>query len=119
MFKHLLRCMIIAAALVPVAAAAGPITLKLAVFSSDRAMSYRAGIKPFIEAVNSEAKGLMEIVLHSGGVLGREIARQPQIVLDGTADIAFVAPGYSPERFPDNALIELPGLLRDVREATR
>jgi TRAP-type C4-dicarboxylate transport system substrate-binding protein len=81
-------------------------------------MSYHAGIKPFIEAVNAEAKGLMEIVLHSGGVLGREIAKQPQGVLDGTADIAFVVPGYTPERFPDNALIELPGLFRDLREAT-
>src|ERR1700694_3116804 len=117
MFKHLLRCAIIASALVPVAGAAAPITLKFAYFSSDRSMSYRAGIKPFIDAVNADAKGLMEVVLHSGGVLGRERPTQPQLVLDGTADIAFV-PGNNPERFPDNALLALPGLFRDSREAT-
>jgi TRAP-type C4-dicarboxylate transport system substrate-binding protein len=117
MFKYLLRCAIIASALVPVAGAAAPITLKFAYFSSDRSMSYRAGIKPFIDAVNADAKGLMEVVLHSGGVLGRERAKQPQLVLDGTADIAFV-PGNNPERFPDNALFTLPGLFRDSREAT-
>ncbi len=118
MFRHLLRCAIIAFALSPVAAVAAPITLKLAFFSSDRSIIYRTGIKPFIEAVNAEAKGLVEIVLYSGGVLGRENAKQPQIVLDGTADIAFVVPGYTPERFPDNTLLELPGLFRDMREAT-
>ncbi|HWX35770.1 MAG TPA: TRAP transporter substrate-binding protein DctP [Steroidobacteraceae bacterium] len=118
MFRHLLRCAIIAFALSPVAAVAAPITLKLAFFSSDRSITYRTGIKPFIEAVNAEAKGLVEIVLYSGGVLGRENAKQPQLVLDGTADIAFVVPGYTPERFPDSMVLELPGLFRDMREAT-
>ena len=39
-------------------------------------------------------------------------------MLDGAFDIAFVVPGYTPEQFPDNAVIELPGLFRDMREAT-
>jgi TRAP-type transport system periplasmic protein len=98
-------------------AAARPIELKLAFFTSDRSMSYIAAVKPFIDAVNTEAKGTIEIVLHSGGVLGREIAQQPQVVLDGVADIAFIVPGYTPDRFPDNEVIELPGLSRDMREA--
>jgi TRAP-type C4-dicarboxylate transport system substrate-binding protein len=40
------------------------------------------------------------------------------VVLDGEADIAFVVPGYSPERFSDNSVIELPGLFRNKREGT-
>jgi TRAP-type C4-dicarboxylate transport system substrate-binding protein len=116
LFKALAATGIVALAAMP-PAAARPIELKLAFFTSDRSMTYVAAVKPFIDAVNAEAKGTIEIVLHSGGVLGREIAQQPQVVLEGVADIAFIVPGYTPERFPDNAVIELPGLLREMREA--
>jgi len=109
---------IIAAALLPIAARSEPITLKLSFFSSNRSMSYIAAIKPFVDAVNAEAKGLVEIEVDFSGVLGKDIAQQPQLVLDGTADIAFVVPGYTPDQFPDNAVVELPGLFKDMREAT-
>ena len=117
MFK-IARCALFTFALLPCVAAAEPIELKLAFFSSDRSMSYLAAVKPFVDAVNSEGKGLIQIVLYSGGVLGREIAQQPQAILDGKADIAFVVPGYTPDRFPDNSVVELPGLFNDTREAT-
>jgi TRAP-type C4-dicarboxylate transport system substrate-binding protein len=118
MFKVLAQCGLLALALYPGVVNADPITLKLAFFSSDRSTTYLAAVKPFVDAVNAEGKGLVEIVLYSGGVLGRDIARQPQVVLDGGADIAFVVPGYSPERFSDNSVVELPGLFRNTREGT-
>jgi TRAP-type C4-dicarboxylate transport system substrate-binding protein len=40
------------------------------------------------------------------------------MVLDGVADIGYVIPAMTPDRFVDNAVIELPGLYRDVREAS-
>jgi TRAP-type C4-dicarboxylate transport system substrate-binding protein len=40
------------------------------------------------------------------------------LVLDGGADFAFVNPGLTPEQFPDDGVMELPGLFRDVREAS-
>ncbi|HUI97427.1 MAG TPA: TRAP transporter substrate-binding protein DctP [Xanthobacteraceae bacterium] len=113
------RCAaLLGALLAATAAAAEPIGLKLAFFSSDRSTTYLAAIRPFVDAVNAEAKGLLDIRLYPSGALGKEIARQPQIVLDGTADLAFIVPGYTPELFPDNAVIELPGLFRDAREAS-
>jgi TRAP-type C4-dicarboxylate transport system substrate-binding protein len=118
MFKVFTQCGLLALALCPGVVNADPITLKLAFFSSDRSTTYLAAVKPFVDAVNAEGKGLVEIVLYSGGVLGRDIARQPQVVLDGEADIAFVVPGYSPERFSDNSVVELPGLFRNTREGT-
>jgi TRAP-type C4-dicarboxylate transport system substrate-binding protein len=118
MCKVLARGALFAFAFLSTVANADPITLKLAFFSSDRSTTYIAAVKPFVDAVNAEGKGLVEIVLYSGGVLGRDIARQPQVVLDGEADIAFVVPGYSPERFPDNSVVELPGLFRSTREGT-
>lgn len=118
MFKVLTRYALFALALSPAVAYADPVTLKLAFFSSDRSTTYLATVKPFVDALNAEGKGLVEIVLYLGGVLGRDIARQPQVVLDGEADIAFVVPGYSPERFSDNSVLELPGLFRNTREGT-
>lgn len=118
MFKFPIRGALFAFALIPCMAVAEPISLKLAIFSSDRSSPYLAAVKPFLDAVNSEGRGLVEIVLYSGGVLGREIAHQPQVVIDGKADIAFVVPGYTPNMFPDNTVVELPGLFRDAREAT-
>jgi TRAP-type C4-dicarboxylate transport system substrate-binding protein len=118
MFNVLVRFALFAFVILPCVAAAEPIELKLALFSSDRSMTYLAAVKPFVDAVNSEGKGLVQIVLYAGGVLGKEIAQQPQTILDGKADIAFVVPGYTPDRFPDNSVVELPGLFSDAREAT-
>jgi len=99
------------------AAIGEPIQLKLAYFSSDRSTTYLACIKPFVEAVNAEAAGI-EIGVSLSGALGKNPTQQLQLVLDGTADIAFIVPGYTPERFPDNLVVELPGIFRNIREAT-
>jgi TRAP-type C4-dicarboxylate transport system substrate-binding protein len=104
--------------LFPHSAVADPITLKLSFFSSNRSMSYIAAIKPFVDAVNADENGLVQTEVYFSGALGKDIAQQPQLVLDGTADIAFVVPGYTPDQFPDNALMELPGQFRGMREST-
>ena len=116
--KSLARCALLAFALVPAASVAEPIKLKMAYFSSDRTTTYLAAVKPFVDAVNKEAVGLMQIEVGVNGAFGKNPAQQLQLVLDGTADFAFVVPGYTPERFPDNQVIELPGLFSNIREAT-
>jgi len=118
MFKLLARCALLSFALIPAAAGAHPIKLKLAFFTSDRSVVYQAAVKPFVDAVNAEAKGLLEIEIHFSGALGKGQARQPALVAQGVADIAFVIPGQDPERFYDEGVIELPNLFRDVREAS-
>ena len=118
MFKTLARCALLWLTLLPAAAAAEPIKLKLAYFSSDRTTTYLAAIKPFVDSVNAEAGGLLQIDVSVSGALGKNPTQQLQLVLDGTADLAFVVPGYTPERFPDNEVIELPGLFKNMREAT-
>lgn len=119
MIKILARCMLLSFALLPAAATAEPIVLKLAYFSSDRSTTYLAGVKPFVDAVNEQGAGLVRIDVSFSGTLGRDPARQLQLVLEDTADLAFVLPGYTPERFPDNTVIELPGLFNGIREATQ
>lgn len=118
MFRMFARCALLAFVLVPTASGAEPIKLKFAYFSSDRTTTYLAAIKPFVDAVNAEATGLMQIDVSVSGTLGKNPTQQLQLVLEGTADFAFVVPGYTPTLFPDNEVIELPGLFRNIREAT-
>jgi len=118
MFKALARCALLAFALLPRAAAAEPIKLKLSYFTSDREVVYRTAVKPFVDSVNVAANGLIEIEVFTSGSLGKSYPAQAQLVLDGVADLAFVNPGLTLERFPDDAVIELPGLFHDVREAS-
>lgn len=114
-WARLLSLVILAA---PALGRAEPATLKLAYFSSDRSSTYLNAIEPFVMAVNAAGENIVSIEVHAGGGLGHDPRQQLQLVLDGTADIAFIIPGYTPERFPDNGVIELPGLFRDIREAT-
>jgi len=118
MLQTLARLAVTAVILSPCAAIADPIKLKFAFFTSDRSMVYLSSVKPFVDAINAQAKGLIEVELFPSGALGKDQLRQAQMVLDGAADFAYVVPGMTPERFPDNGVVELPGLYRDLREAT-
>ena len=118
MLTRVLRLVVMGLALLPLAAAAEPITLKLSFFTSDRSVIYLAAIKPFVDAVNRDGSGVLHIDVYPSGTLGRVQSELPQLLLNGGADIAFVVPGQTPDRFADEAAIELPGLFRDVREAT-
>jgi TRAP-type C4-dicarboxylate transport system substrate-binding protein len=100
------------------AAAADPVRLKFAFFTQETEMTWVTTIKPFIDAVNKDGAGVVQIDSFTNGALGRALPNQPQLVLDGVADFAFMIPGSSPGRFPDNGVIELPGIFRDLQEAT-
>jgi TRAP-type C4-dicarboxylate transport system substrate-binding protein len=118
MLKALVRCALLAFALLPAMAAAEPIALKFSYYSSDREIVYLSAVKPFIDSVNTAANGLIQIYPFTSGSLGKSYAGQAQLVLDSGADFAFINPGLTPEQFPDDAVMELPGLFRDVREAS-
>jgi TRAP-type transport system periplasmic protein len=100
------------------AAAAEEVALKLALISSDRAENYEHVIKPFVDAVHAEANGLIKIEVYFSNVLSGSVFAQPQLVLNGVADIALITSGRLPLRFPDDTVLELPGLFHDAREAT-
>lgn len=109
---------VVAGTLLPAGARAEPIKLKLSFYSSDRSPAYLSAVKPFVDAVNDAGKDLLQIEVYFSGALSKVQADQPQLVLDGAADIAFIVVGQNAERFSDSTAIELPGLFRDTREAT-
>jgi TRAP-type C4-dicarboxylate transport system substrate-binding protein len=114
----LARCATIALVLLPLAARGEPIKLKLAYFTSDQTKAYTGAVKPFVDAVNADDEGGLVIESYPGGVLGKDPGQQAQLVRDGTADIAFVVLGTVANKFRDHAVVELPGLFRDMGEAT-
>ena len=97
MLKALLRCALLAFALLPVMATAAPIELKFSFFTSDRSTIYQNSIKPFVDAVNNEGEGLIEIKVYFSGAISAVQALQPQLVAEDTADMALVVPAQSPE----------------------
>ena len=103
----------------PSLAAAEPINLKLSFFTSDRSQIYQYSVKPFVDAVNSAGAGLVHIEVYFSGAISGDLSQQPQLVADGTADLALIIPGRTPDRFHDTSVLELPGLFRDSHEASR
>jgi TRAP-type C4-dicarboxylate transport system substrate-binding protein len=118
MFKALARAALLSFALLPSMATAEPIELKFSFFTSDRSNIYQTSIKPFVDAVNAEGEGLIAIKIYFSGAISAVQAQQPQLVADDTADMAIIVPGQSPERFGDSAVMELPGIYRNPREAS-
>lgn len=107
-----------ALALLTAPAQAAPVTLKLSFVTSDRSSLYQCFVQPFVEAVNAGGVGTEQIKVYFSGALGAEMTEQAQLVRDGAADIAYVVPGYTPRQFPDMAVLELPGLFHNEREAS-
>lgn len=107
------------AACLPLGAAAEPVTLKLSFFSSDTEVNYAKVIKPWSDAVNADPSGAVKIETYPNGALGKALPAQPQLLLDGVADIAFVNPSLGPGRFPDDQVFELPGLITNLKEGVK
>jgi len=118
MFKALALSALLLFALLPSMATGEPIELKFSFFTSDRSNIYQTTIKPFVDAVNDEGKGLIGIKVYFSGAISPVLTQQPQLVADGTADMAMIVPALSPDRFGDSAAMELPGIYRDPREAS-
>jgi len=118
MLRPIVRCLVSMLAVAAFSANAEPIKLKFAIFTPDNEMTFITTFKPFADAVNRDAGGTIQVDLFPNGALGRNPMAQAQMVLDGVADIAWVVASYTPGRFQENEVLELPGLFRDLREST-
>lgn len=99
------------------AAAADSVTLKLSFFGPSAEVNYAEVIKPWVDAVNADPSGAVHVEAYPDGALGKALPAQPQLILDGVVDIAFANPSLASGRFPDDQVLELPGLFRDMPEA--
>jgi TRAP-type C4-dicarboxylate transport system substrate-binding protein len=92
--------------------------LDIAFHAPAHSTTFTGGLQPFADAVRRDTGGAVEIALHPEGARGGLLTTQLQLVESGGADAAFVIPGFTPERFPDNFVFGIPGLFRNITEAT-
>ncbi|HEY5209456.1 MAG TPA: TRAP transporter substrate-binding protein [Stellaceae bacterium] len=90
--------------------------VKWAVFTPDSEVTFKTVMKPYAATVEKETNGAVVFDMFPNGMLGRAPGAQPQMLLDGVADIGWIVPSYSPGRFPDTEVFELPGLFKDLAE---
>jgi TRAP-type C4-dicarboxylate transport system substrate-binding protein len=95
------------------------VTLRMSAFIPAQAPTFAQVMKPWADAINAEGKGIIKIDAFPGGALGGNPGLQPKMVNDGVADIALVIPAYSPGRFPDNDVMELPRLVNNSTESSQ
>jgi TRAP-type C4-dicarboxylate transport system substrate-binding protein len=95
-------------------ASAQTVTLKLASFEPPQAPITGGVLAPWAKDVMADSGGTLKIDLFPGGTLGRNPLQQLKLVQDGVADITWTVPGYTPGRFDDTQVAELPFLVTDA-----
>ena len=115
----LTRTVIAGITLLTLSAAAGaePMTLKMAYFGGPKNPTYAKVMVPWAKEVSAASNGTIKIDAYPGGTLGRNPRVQVKLVLDEVADLGFFVPSYTPGRFPDNEVMELPGLFKNNLES--
>ncbi|WP_339765025.1 TRAP transporter substrate-binding protein [uncultured Hoeflea sp.] len=86
-------------------------TLRFSSFEPPVAHVTKNILTPWAEDVAAASDGELEIQMFPGGTLGRSPAQQLKLVEDGVADIAWVIPGYTPGRFDQGSVSELPFMI--------
>jgi len=92
--------------------------VRIAAFTHEKSVVVVHLVQPFIDAVNGEAGDKIKLRGYYGGSLGRDASKYYDLIKDGVADIAYFDPGYTPGRFPDFGLFEMPFLARNGKEAS-
>ncbi len=96
---------------------AAEVVLRLSHFGGANDSTYSKVMKPWFEGINKEGKGIVKIEGYPAGALVPNPRAQVKAVMDGVTDIAFVVFSYTPGRFPDNDVLELPTLYKNVKES--
>lgn len=91
--------------------------LKFAVFEPPQTISGKLWTG-WAEKVNKDGAGAIEIEMYTAGVLGRDPRNQLELLLNGVADIAWTLPFFTPGRFPDNAVTNLPLIIGNSKEGS-
>lgn len=120
MLKKLLSAGVVAAGMMAVAApaSAADVTLKL-----HQLLPLKAGIpakflEPWIEKVEKESGGRIEIEHYPSMQLGGKPPELAQQVTDGVVDMVWTVMGYTPGRFPRAEAFELPFMVTNGEQTS-
>jgi len=97
-----------AAALMPAAAQAQEVVLKVAHFLPPVSPAHTQFITPWCDKIAAESQGRMKCQIYPAMQLGGTPPQLLNQARDGVADIVWTLPGYTPGRFPVSEVFELP-----------
>jgi TRAP-type C4-dicarboxylate transport system substrate-binding protein len=100
------------------AGAQEPVVLKFASAFAPASKNNSVTVPAFIKAVEEASGGALKIEHYPGGTLGANPTTQLKLVEDGVVDIAEVVASYTPGRFPELEMFELPFVFESTREAS-
>ena len=103
-------------ALLPTLIFAQPVTLKFASFEPAQAPFTAQVFTAWAKDVAAASNGTLKIDMFAGGTLGRNPLQQFKLVQDGVADMAWATASYTPGRFDDTEVGELPFMVRSATE---
>jgi TRAP-type C4-dicarboxylate transport system substrate-binding protein len=89
-------------------AAAQPVTLKFATIQPAPAKVVKNVYVAWSDRVVKDSAGSLKIDMYAGGTLGRNPKMQLKLLMDGMADIAWIVGDYTPGRFPDDSVFNMP-----------
>lgn len=100
-----------------VPAASAQEQVRVASFTGAGAIGVKDVMIPWMEAVQADIGDQVKLTGFWGGSLGKSPFQQYDLVKNGVADVAWVVAGYSPGRFPQLHVLELPFMARNGVEA--
>lgn len=74
--------------------------------------------KKWIDQVNKDGAGVLEIEFIPGGALGRDPRAQLELLENGVFDICWMFPFFQPGRFPDSVISNMPLEISNVKEGS-
>ena len=102
----------------PAPAPVKPVELKLASFQPAAHISSTEMWEPWIEKIEAETGGKVKITFYPGGTLAKGKVLYDAVV-QGTADIGWTLPPYTPGRFTLSLVLTLPGLgWKDAKQSS-
>ena len=91
--------------------------LKFASFEAPQAIASVIH-KKWIDQVNKDGAGVVEIEFIPGGALGRDPRAYLELLQNGVFDMAWMFPFFQPGRFPDCAITNMPMIVHNVKEGS-
>jgi TRAP-type C4-dicarboxylate transport system substrate-binding protein len=116
--RFIIGASLLASAILPPAVLAQPVVLKFATFETAQAPFTAKVFTTWAEDVTKASNGALKIDMFYGGTLGRSPLQQLKLVQDGVADFAWTVAGYTPGRFDDTEVVELPFIVNNSYEGS-
>lgn len=95
------------------------VTLRMHQFLPEQANVPAHVLKKWIKDVETASNGKIKVELYSGMALGGKPPELYDQAVDGVADIVWTVAGYTPGRFPEAEVFELPFMMTNAEATSR